>query len=67
MALNVNVGEYLLEMHKPPFIEDYLSLSDTLWTVSRRPIIGQASEHEENVSQWEEMPELSNTFQFKNM
>lgn len=42
-----------------------MSLNDTMWTVSNRPIIGRASEHEENVSQEVEMPELCNTFCFK--
>lgn len=51
MELNVNIQKYLLKMHKLPFIEDYLSLNDTMWTESKRPIIGHASEQEENVSQ----------------
>lgn len=51
MALTVNIWKYLLKMHTPPLVEDYLALNDTKWTVSERPIIGHASEQEENVSQ----------------
>lgn len=30
LALNVNIRKYLLKMHKLPFVQDYLSLNDTM-------------------------------------
>lgn len=30
MALNVNIRKYLIKMHKLPFVEDYLSINDTV-------------------------------------
>lgn len=30
MALNVNIQKYQIKMHKLPFVEDYLSINDTV-------------------------------------
>lgn len=57
LALNVNIRKYLLKMHKLPFVQDQLSLNDTMQVLSERPIIGHASEQEVSASQEGDTPE----------